>query len=133
MRLPCMSSKVESTCIRFDDGSGVPERSRPVGCVSFPAAARLIWTRPILRSPAAARDGSKEPPLPNGRYRACKFGSPLHRIVPVYDEKANTFTLPESLMPLPLFPLEGMFTRVPGSGDGEPNAFIETPTPSLLG
>ena len=63
---------------------------------------------------------------------------PLHRIVPVYDEKANTFTLPESLMPLPLFPLEGMFTRVldtrvPGSGDGEPNAFIETPTPSLLG
>ena len=68
----------------------------------------------------------------------CKLGFPLHRIVPVYDEKANTFTLPEGSVPLPLFPLEGMFTRVvntraPGSGDGEPSAFIETSTPSLLG
>ena len=25
----------------------------------------------------------------------CKLGFPLHRIVPVYDEKANTFTLPD--------------------------------------
>ena len=68
----------------------------------------------------------------------CKLGFPLHRIVPVYDEKANTFTLPEGSVPLPLFPMEGMFTRVvntraPGSGDGEPSAFIETSTPSLVG
>ena len=58
--------------------------------------------------------------------------------MPVYDEKANTFTLPEGSVPLPLFPMEGMFTRVvntraPGSGDGEPSAFIETSTPSLIG
>ena len=68
----------------------------------------------------------------------CKLGFPLYRIVPIYDEKANTFTLPEGSVPLPLFPLEGMFTRVfnaraPGSGDGEPSAFIETSTPSLVG
>lgn len=68
----------------------------------------------------------------------CKLGFPLRRIVPVYDEKANTFTLPEGSVPVPLFPLEGMFTgevntRAPGSGDGEPSAFIETSTPSLLG
>ena len=68
----------------------------------------------------------------------CKLGFPLHRIVPVYDEKANMFTLPEGSVPLPLFPMEGMFTRVvntraPGSGDGEPSAFIETSTPSLIG
>ena len=68
----------------------------------------------------------------------CKLGFPLHRIVPVYDEKANTFTLPEGSVPLPHFPMEGMFTRVvntraPGSGDGEPSAFIETSTPSLIG
>ena len=58
--------------------------------------------------------------------------------MPVYDEKANTFTLPEGSVPLPLFPMEGMFTRVvntraPGSGDGEPSAFIETSTPSVVG
>ena len=68
----------------------------------------------------------------------CKVGFPLHRIVPVYDEKANTFTLPEGSVPLPLFPMEGMFTRVvdtraPGSGDGEPCLFLETSTPSLIG
>ncbi|MCY4451983.1 MAG: trypsin-like peptidase domain-containing protein [Immundisolibacterales bacterium] len=68
----------------------------------------------------------------------CKLGFPLHRIEPVFDEKANTFNLPAGSVPLPLFPLEGMFTRVvntraPGSGDGEPSAFIETSPPSLLG
>ena len=68
----------------------------------------------------------------------CKLGFPLYRIVPIYDEKANTFTLPEGSVPLPLFPMEGMFTRVvntraPGSTHGEPSAFIETSTPSLVG
>ena len=68
----------------------------------------------------------------------CKLGFPLHRIEPVYDEKANTFTLPEGSVPLPMLPLEGMFTRVvntraPGSGAGDPSAFIETSSPSLIG
>ena len=41
-------------------------------------------------------------------------------------------------MPLPMFPMEGMFTRVvntrvPGSGEGESSSFIETSTPSLVG
>lgn len=68
----------------------------------------------------------------------CKLGFPLHRIQPVYDEKANTFTLPEGSVPLPMLPLEGMFTRVvstraPGSGPGDPSTFIETSSPSLIG
>ena len=68
----------------------------------------------------------------------CKLGFPLHRIEPVYDEHANTFTLPEGSVPLPMLPLEGMFTRVvntrvPGSGEGDPSAFIETSSPSLIG
>ena len=68
----------------------------------------------------------------------CKLGFPLHRIDPEYDEQANTFTLPPGSVPLPMFPLEGMFTRVvntraPGSGEGDPSPFIETSTPSLIG
>ena len=68
----------------------------------------------------------------------CKLGFPLHRIEPIYDEDANTFTLPPGSVPLPMLPLEGMFTRVvntraPGSGEGDPSLFIETSTPSLLG
>ena len=31
-----------------------PEPSRTAGCVAFPDAARLIWTRPIHRSPITA-------------------------------------------------------------------------------
>ena len=68
----------------------------------------------------------------------CKLGFPLHRIEPVYDEQANTFTLPAGAVPLPMLPLEGMFarvvnTRAPGSGDGDLSPFIETSTPSLIG
>ena len=68
----------------------------------------------------------------------CKLGFPLHHIEPVYDEKTKTFTLPPGSVPLPMLPLEGMFTRVvstraPGSGDGDPSPFIETSTPSLIG
>ena len=68
----------------------------------------------------------------------CKLGFPLHRIKPEFDDQANTFTLPAGAVPLPMFPLDGMFTRVvntraPGSGEGDPFPFIETSTPSLLG
>ena len=68
----------------------------------------------------------------------CKLGFPLHRIEPVFDEKTETFTLPAGSVPLPLFPLEGMFTRVvnaraPGVKDGKASPFIETSTPSLIG
>ena len=98
---------------------GCLEPFDPAGVVHY-----LIWKDP-------SRDFAP------GR-RLCKLGFPLHRIEPVYDEKANTFTMPEGSVPLPLFPMEGMFTRVvntraPGSGDGEPSTFIETSTPSLVG
>ena len=68
----------------------------------------------------------------------CKIGFPLQSIEPAYDEKTNSFTLPPGSVPLPIFPLDGMFTRIvytrgPGSGDGEPSAFIETSSPSLIG
>ena len=68
----------------------------------------------------------------------CKLGFPLHRIEPVYDEQANTFTLPPGSVPLPMLPLEGMFTRLvdtraPGNEEGDPSPFIETSSPSLIG
>ena len=68
----------------------------------------------------------------------CKLGFPFQQIVPVYDEKANTFTLPPGSVPLALFPLEGMFTRTvntraPGSGEAGTSPFIETSTPTLIG
>ena len=84
---------------------------------------------PVLKDPAQGYAPGRS---------LCKLGYPLHRIEPVYDEDANTFTLPPGSVPLPMLPLEGMFTRVvntrvPGSGEGDPSPFIETSTPSLLG
>ena len=68
----------------------------------------------------------------------CKLGYPFQQVVPIFDEEANTFTLPQGSVPLAQFPLEGMFTRIvdtraPGSGEGEPSRFIETSTPTLIG
>ena len=68
----------------------------------------------------------------------CKLGFPFQPIVPVYDEEADTFTLPPGSVPLAPFPLEGMFTRIvatraPGSGQGEASTFIETSSPTLIG
>ena len=82
----------------------------------------------------------------------CKLGYPLHRIDPVFDEAANTFTLPPGSIPLPMLPLDGMFTRIVnarvpgvaeedggrdggggGDGDSDRSLFIETSTPSLIG
>ena len=71
----------------------------------------------------------------------CKLGFPFHRIQPVFDEEQGAFVLPPGTVPLPLFPLEGIFTRVvvasmPQAGGGEesqPGKFIETSSPGLVG
>ncbi len=68
----------------------------------------------------------------------CKLGFPFHQITPSYDEKRNAFVLPQGAVPPPLFPIEGLFTRVviapmPGAEGGEPGKFIETSSPGLVG
>ncbi len=68
----------------------------------------------------------------------CKLGFPFHGITPTFDEKRNAFLLPQGATPLPLFPIDGLFTRVviasaPGATNGEPAKFIETSTPGLVG
>ena len=68
----------------------------------------------------------------------CKLGFPFHQITPTFDEQQNAFVLPQGAVPLPLFPIEGMFTRVvvtpmPGSDEREIGKFIETSSPGLVG
>lgn len=68
----------------------------------------------------------------------CKFGFPFHQITPTFDEKSNAFMLPPGSVPLPLFPIEGIFTRVviapmPGVAEDQPGKFIETSSPGLSG
>ena len=71
----------------------------------------------------------------------CRFGFPFHEIKPTFDAQKNAFVLPQGAVPLPLFPLEGIFTRVvlaplPGEEQnkpGEQGKFIETSSPGLAG
>jgi hypothetical protein len=41
----------------------------------------------------------------------CKLGYPFHRIEPVWDQTVGSFRLPPGALPLPRFPIEGIFTR----------------------
>lgn len=68
----------------------------------------------------------------------CKLGFPFHEIKPQFDEANNAFVLPPGSLPLPLFPLDGIFTRIiigppPGGADNMQGKFIETSTPGLRG
>lgn len=70
----------------------------------------------------------------------CRLGFPFHEIKPTFDETKNTFVLPPGSVPLPLFPLEGIFTRVvlgpvpyEDSNPDEQGKFIETSSPGLAG
>lgn len=42
----------------------------------------------------------------------CKLGFPFHEITPQWDSDKNAFILPPGTVPLPIFPIEGILTRI---------------------
>ena len=88
-----------------------------------------IVNYPILKVPGADY-------LP-GR-SLCKLGFAFHQITPEYDNRNKNFVLPKMVVPLPLFPLEGIFTRIlltpaPETDDSQAGKFIEISSPGLKG
>lgn len=64
----------------------------------------------------------------------CKLGFSFHSISPIYDETTNAFELPPEALPIPLFPIEGIFTRTLVMKEGSSSAkFVETSSPGLRG
>lgn len=66
----------------------------------------------------------------------CKLGFPFHVIQPNYNEVDNSFLLPKDAVPVPLFPIEGIFTRtriVKNDALNVTAKFIETSSPGLPG
>lgn len=67
----------------------------------------------------------------------CKLGFPFHSITPTFDASTNNFQLPPGALPAPLFPIEGIFTRVvsveANPAPAFPYSYIETSTPGLKG
>jgi hypothetical protein len=66
----------------------------------------------------------------------CKLGFPFHRVRVDYDETTGAFSLQKGVLPVPRFPLEGMFTRnvsLAENEGGRKAKFLETSTPGLVG
>jgi hypothetical protein len=68
----------------------------------------------------------------------CKLGFPFHSIRPLWNEAAQTFELPKGTIPLPRFPIDGIFTRtviiqIPDVTFSFPLQWVETSTPGLKG
>ncbi len=67
----------------------------------------------------------------------CKLGFPFSRIEAAYSEEKNRFEIKKGALPLPFFPIEGIYTRrltAGKSGDGKYDiTFLETSTPGLRG
>jgi hypothetical protein len=70
----------------------------------------------------------------------CKLGFPFHVITPIYHQGRDAFELPAGALPIPFFPIDGMFTRrvqvavqdVPNP-EIQPLLWVETSTPGLRG
>ncbi|MFO8100815.1 MAG: trypsin-like peptidase domain-containing protein [Dehalococcoidia bacterium] len=106
--------------------------------ITFPAAdlligrlepfdPRSISSYPLFKNPETLEVGTS----------LCKLGYPFHKIEAAFNEKTGSFELAPEALPLPRFPLEGIYTRNVHSGkskDGKYDIeFLETSSPGLQG
>jgi len=82
---------------------------------------------PVFRDPESMRPGTS----------ICRMGFPFAPVESEFDEKAKVFQIKKGVLPLPLFPNEGMHTRnvmkgISADGNFE-MMYIETSTPGLRG
>jgi len=82
---------------------------------------------PVFKDPSAMKHGTS----------LCKLGFPFHKVDSSFDETRNSFIIAPNVLPVPRFPLEGIFTRTIESGKSRDDRFdvklIETSSPGLMG
>lgn len=112
--------------LRIDNFKILPEADLAIGQLS-PFDLNIISTYPVLKDPAN---------LPLGT-SLCKLGFPFHSIKATFDEQGNTFVFEPGALPVPRFPIEGIFTRHVVAGKTKNGKyeikFIETSSPGLRG
>jgi hypothetical protein len=88
----------------------------------------MVRTYPIIKNPSKGL---------NIGTSLCKLGYPFHRLEASFDETKDTFVLAPGVVPLPLFPIEGIYTRNAISGRSKDKKyeikFLETSSPGLRG
>jgi hypothetical protein len=89
--------------------------------------AKEIAQYPIIKEPNNIQPGTS----------LCKLGFPFHKPESIFDEQTKSFKLQKGTLPVPMFPIEGIFTRNIDGGksqDGKYNImFLETSSPGLRG
>lgn len=94
------------------------------------------WNKDWVKIYPTFKDPTKD--FDNGTM-LCKLGFPFHHVKPTWDA-AKGFLLPKGALPVPLFPIEGIFTRTANievAGAPNPPPFplrwVETSSPGLKG
>jgi len=105
----------------------LPEGDLVIGRLE-PFDPKTISTYPVLKNPNSNL---------NPGTSLCRLGYPFHEIKATFDESTSMFKLARGTLPLPLFPIEGIYTRnvITGkSKDGKYQIkFLETSSPGLRG
>lgn len=85
-----------------------------------------IESYPVFKNPENLKPGTS----------LCKLGFPFHDISATYNAENHNFELCEDAVPVPLFPIEGIYTRDNFEEDdatGKVGLFLETSSPGLPG
>jgi len=92
-----------------------------------PFDPKTTTTYPAIKNPTTLNLGTS----------LCKLGYPFHKIEATFNETNNRFELAQGALPLPRFPIEGIYTRnilAGKSKDGKYDLkFLETSSPGLRG
>jgi hypothetical protein len=113
--------------VQLIDIKPLPEGDLVIGRLE-PFNPNFICTYPVFKNPTSNLDQGTS---------LCKLGFPFHEIKASFDDAKNAFEIAPGSLPLPFFPIEGIYTRnviVGKSKDGKYEIkFLETSTPGLRG
>ena len=112
--------------VQLQDLKRIPEGDWAIGRLE-PFDSKAISVYPVLKDPKDINPGTS----------LCKIGYPFYQVEATFNETTNTFGLAPNTLPLPRFPIEGIFTRniiAEKSRDARYEIkFLETSSPGLRG
>ena len=111
--------------VNIKDVKHLPEGDLVVGQLD-PFYPGQITRYPVFKNPANIKTGTS----------LCKLGFPFHEIKTTFDD-AKGFRLEDGSLPIPFFPIEGIYTRDVVHGKSRDGRYVlkylETSTPGLRG
>ena len=112
--------------VKLKDIKPLPEGDLLVGRLD-PFDPKMIKSYPFFKDPTNLKIGTS----------LCKLGFPFYEIKATFKEDTGTFKLASDALPLPLFPIEGIYTRNLITGKSKNGKydlkFLETSSPGLRG